>query len=380
MPSYLSRKIHQAAVVGAAALLASSVGCGNQKRSPAQAPAVSSRALQAPVTNVPGTSIAITAQRMTTTLRDGTPAPMWGYCASASCPTPVTGAWSPGPTIVATAGTSLSINLTNNLPVPTSLVVLGQLGGGLGTPTKMNGPAHNGQNVTTFPNNSSTAEPEVRPAPAGAARQLVRDRGRREREPDPDLEQPQARHLHLRDGDPPFAPGADGPVRRAGGHQRPDERERVFTPGTAYPGVSYDADTALLFSEIDVVQNRAVDAAAVALAPTSTSRNDPSCSTTNTCVAAYPGGRELRPDLLLHQRPVLRQDGAAELGVPAGRHGELRQRQRPRAAPQRRIADPRPVDRRPPMALVAEDGNPLPGIPSSRARCSSPPARPTTPS
>jgi len=33
------------------------------------------------------------------------------------------------------------------------------------------------------------------------------------------------------------------------------------TPAQAYPGVSYDADAVMLFSEIDAVQNRAVDVA-----------------------------------------------------------------------------------------------------------------------
>ena len=33
------------------------------------------------------------------------------------------------------------------------------------------------------------------------------------------------------------------------------------TPGTAYPGVTYNADVPLLFSEIDPVQNKRVDAA-----------------------------------------------------------------------------------------------------------------------
>ena len=33
------------------------------------------------------------------------------------------------------------------------------------------------------------------------------------------------------------------------------------TPGTAYPGVGYDADVPVLFSEIDPVQNNAVNAA-----------------------------------------------------------------------------------------------------------------------
>src|SRR6516162_6718292 len=103
-------------------------------------------------------TINLTAGPTTTTMPDGTTVPMWGY----SCGTPVTGStatcaalnpaaatagtWSPVVITVpaASAGaTALTINLTNNLlftpvgtatqnGVPTSIVILGQVGGGLG--------------------------------------------------------------------------------------------------------------------------------------------------------------------------------------------------------------------------------------------------------
>ncbi len=79
-------------------------------------------------------------------LPDGSSVPMWGY----SCGAAVTGStancaalssktgWSPVIITVST-GQDLTINLTNNLSfsngnsVPTSLMIVGQLGGGLGT-------------------------------------------------------------------------------------------------------------------------------------------------------------------------------------------------------------------------------------------------------
>src|SRR5215831_15977675 len=104
-------------------------------------------------------TINLTVGPTTTTMPDGTTVPMWGY----SCGTPVTGStatcaalnpaaatagtWSPVvitvPIAAAGTATSLTINLTNSLSftptgattantVPTSIVIVGQVGGGLG--------------------------------------------------------------------------------------------------------------------------------------------------------------------------------------------------------------------------------------------------------
>src|SRR5467141_2279684 len=112
----------------------------------------------------------LTAAPTSTTLPDGTVVPMWGYscggavtgstatCAAlnpASLATTTTAAtWSPV-VITVPAGQGLTINLTNSLSflngntVPTSLVIVGQLGGGLGTTaTSTASPAHPGQGVT----------------------------------------------------------------------------------------------------------------------------------------------------------------------------------------------------------------------------------------
>jgi hypothetical protein len=100
--------------------------------------------------------INLTVAPATTTMPDGTVVPMWGY----SCGVPASGStatcaalnpnagggWSPVVITVpyVSTGTSLTINLTNNLSftpmgattanaIPTSIVIVGQVGGGLGS-------------------------------------------------------------------------------------------------------------------------------------------------------------------------------------------------------------------------------------------------------
>src|SRR5437016_14110266 len=103
----------------------------------------------------------LTAGPATAPLPDGSAVPMWGYtcgaavsgstasctalnqavAAAAAAGTPLTGVWSPVVITVPT-GQDLQINLTNSLSfgatatpnnIPTSLVIVGQLGGGLGS-------------------------------------------------------------------------------------------------------------------------------------------------------------------------------------------------------------------------------------------------------
>src|SRR5712691_7017505 len=121
----------------------------------------------------------LTAAPTTTTLPDGTTVPMWGYfcgtaaanvapvatCAAlnpASVSTVVTvpSTWSPIVITVPT-GQALTINLTNSLSVttgtvtnsvPTSLTIVGQLGGGLGTTaTSTASPDHTNAQIVTWP-------------------------------------------------------------------------------------------------------------------------------------------------------------------------------------------------------------------------------------
>jgi len=111
-----------------------------------------------------GQQINLTAAPTTTTLPDGTTVPMWGYfCGTAVSGSTVTCAalnpastmtlpatWSPVVITVpvnGTGATSLTINLTNNLSftptgtttannIPTSVMIVGQVGGGLGDVTQ----------------------------------------------------------------------------------------------------------------------------------------------------------------------------------------------------------------------------------------------------
>jgi hypothetical protein len=116
------------------------------------------------------TTVNLTAQGTTTTLPDGMSVPMWGlFCndagtggscvglSSANATASTTGPWSP-PVItvpVASSGaTTLTVNLTNKLPagVPTSLIIVGQLGGGLGTPGgATQSPDHTNAQAVTWP-------------------------------------------------------------------------------------------------------------------------------------------------------------------------------------------------------------------------------------
>src|SRR5437763_1824758 len=120
----------------------------------------------------------LTAAPATTALPDGTVVPMWGYscgtlatgttstatctalnkavAAAAAAGTPLAGVWSPVVITVPT-GQDLQINLTNNLAfaggnIPTSLVIVGQLGGGLGTPgSSTASPDHTNAQPLTWP-------------------------------------------------------------------------------------------------------------------------------------------------------------------------------------------------------------------------------------
>ena len=109
-----------------------------------------------------GQSVSLTAAATTTTLPDGSVVPMWGYSCSATVlpvapatcaplnTTAAAGAWSP--VVITVPPGALTISLTNSLPtsVPeTSLVIVGQLGGGLGTTaSSVSSPPHATQDVT----------------------------------------------------------------------------------------------------------------------------------------------------------------------------------------------------------------------------------------
>src|SRR5581483_652201 len=102
-------------------------------------------------------SVDLTAAGTTATLPDGNSVPMWGYSctastAPASCDRLNPGATGWSPVVIRVSGSSLTVNLTNGLPasVPeTSLTIVGQLGGGLGTGANaVNSPLHSQQTTT----------------------------------------------------------------------------------------------------------------------------------------------------------------------------------------------------------------------------------------
>jgi Bacterial cadherin-like domain len=219
----------------------------------------------------------LTAEPQTAYLPDGSTVPMWGYAcgtavsgSTASCAalnpaaasTATTIAWSPVVITVPT-GQPLTINLTNDLLVPTSLVIVGQVGGGLGstgqrvmTPS----PSHATQG-TTWPivNTGSTFKPPDQPdrvqsfateVPAalisgtsttGTTTSLT--------------------WASLRPGtyllESGTHPSIQGPMGLYG-ILVVTSAPAAGATGTAYPGVSYAADVPLLLSEIDPWQNQAV--------------------------------------------------------------------------------------------------------------------------
>ena len=133
--------------------------------------------------------------------------------------------------------------------VPTSLVIVGQLGGGLGaTPTTTASPPH-GTQGTTWPIAGSGSA--VHSAGPGPARAVVRNRGGQRSSDIPDLDQSGARHLPDRIGHASFDSGADGLY----GIVVVTNAPTGGGAGTAYPGVSYNAEVPMLLSEIDPVQN-----------------------------------------------------------------------------------------------------------------------------
>src|SRR6266481_4602038 len=237
----------------------------------------------------------LTAAPTSTTLPDGTLVPMWGYsCAgptviassTATCallnpaaaantttvpPTPAT--WSPV-VITVPAGQGLTINLTNSLSflngnsVPTSLVIVGQLGGGLGTTaTSTTSPDHTNAQPVTWP---IAGDPPGQPLTGAGT---------------PPAQGPRVQSfstevaagattaltwLALRPGtyliESGTHPSIQGPMGLYG-ILVVTTAPAAGVAGTAYPAVgttpavTYNADVPLLLSEIDSVQNTAVNAA-----------------------------------------------------------------------------------------------------------------------
>jgi len=218
-------------------------------------------------------SVSLTAAATTTTLPDGSVVPMWGYSCSAAAVAPATcaalntgaavGTWSP--VLITVPPGPLTINLTNSLPtsVPeTSLVIVGQLGGGLGTTATSTPSPNHATQQTTWPiaNTGATNTPPPQgnrvqsfstPVTPGATTALT--------------------WSSLNPGtyliESGTHPSIQGPMGLYG-ILVVTTAPTASATGCAYPGatagtcaVSYNAEIPLLLGEIDPVQNDAVNTA-----------------------------------------------------------------------------------------------------------------------
>ena len=240
-------------------------------------------------------TVNLTAGPATATLPDGTAVPMWGYSCNTVGPTcaplnknATAGVWSPVVITVPT-GTDLQIVLTNNLAfkpatgptnyIPTSLMIVGQLGAGLGSsPLAVPSPNHADQVVTwstvgsggtfTPPGQGTRVQSfsqEV--AAVGATLQT----GEVASGATLTWKAPRPGTYLLESGTHPSIQGPMGLYGMVVVTTAPTAAAGVETAaGTAYPAnpgppaapaVTYDADIPLLLSEIDPVQNHTVGAA-----------------------------------------------------------------------------------------------------------------------
>ncbi|MBS0375951.1 MAG: hypothetical protein JSR73_15335 [Proteobacteria bacterium] len=235
--------------------------------------------------------INLTAGPANATLPDGTSVPMWGYtcgavvtgstatCVAANPVAAAAGGWSPV-VITVPYGQDLTISLTNNLSftptgattangIPTSLLIPGQVGGGLGTPSAAASPAHTAQGTSWFVANAgpSFAPPaqggrvqsfgtEVAPGTTAALTWTAPRPGTYllESGTHPSIQVPMGLYGMVVVTTAPVAATTTGTAAASG---------CAYPNSTSCPstGVQYDAEVAMLMSEIDPVQNAAVAAA-----------------------------------------------------------------------------------------------------------------------
>jgi len=349
-------------------------------------------------------SVTLTATRQTTTLPDGNIVPMWGWicgtgtaaaAGGATCSamnglaqttvivgTTTTTPWQP-PLITVPVGSALTINLTNSLPVETSLTIVGQQGGGLGAPVRESGPrAHPAQSQTTWPiQGGATFTP---PAQGARVRSFVPEAAAGGTQTYTWAAYNATTGQGLKPGtyliETGTYPSIQGPMglygvlvvytpAAAGG--------TAFGPGTAYSStvapiysIHYDAAVPLLLSEIDPVQNAAADAVvcpptgtttpctpATPSAAVETATWNPACAAAHTC---YPPAVDYTPLYYLVNGVSFSKDAlaASAIQVPAtASTGNVLLRFVNAGL---RIHSPSVA--RLNMALIAEDGNVLPDI------------------
>ncbi len=230
-------------------------------------------------------SVNLTAQPSTAAMPDGSSVPMWGYTCTgvsgAACAAlnPSATGWSPVVITVpvnTSGATSLTINLTNALTIggnniPTSLVIVGQLGGGLGTAgtgacLDANNVSH-GVTCTQSPDHSS-AQQLTWPSPDNTVTNTPPGQGPRVQsfatEVAVSTTSTPLTWNNLRPGtyliESGTHPSIQGPMGLYG-MLVVTTAPASGNAGTAYPGVSYNSEVPLLLSEIDPVQNAAVNAA-----------------------------------------------------------------------------------------------------------------------
>ncbi len=234
-------------------------------------------------------SVSLTAGPATAYLPDGSAVPMWGYSCGTVAPVGATCAklnpnaaagtgWSPVLITVpyAATGTSLTISLTNSLTfngnnIPTSLVIIGQLGGGLGTvgsgcaagATCTTSPDHTfAQSTATWPIVSSTVATGTPPTQGPRVQSFG-------------TEVPVGTTAtgltwsNLKPGtyliESGTHPSIQGPMGLYG-MLVVTTAPVAANAGCAYPGattcaVPYNTDVSVLMSEIDPLQNNAVQTA-----------------------------------------------------------------------------------------------------------------------
>src|SRR6202163_1818589 len=224
-------------------------------------------------------SVNLTAAPATATLPDGQVVPMWGYTctgtpvAPATCaasnPNALTG-WSP--VVITVPPGNLTINLTNALPrppaattgIPTSLMIVGQVGGGLGlggmtAPSPTHAPLQ-----VTWPI-AATNPPAVGAPTFNPPSQSARVQSFGTEVATTGTGTPTALlWTGLKPGtyliESGTHPSIQGPMGLYG-VLVVTTAPLGTTAGTAYPGVTYDKDIPLLLSEIDPLLNTTISKA-----------------------------------------------------------------------------------------------------------------------
>lgn len=315
-------------------------------------------------------SVSLIAGRQNTTLPNGTSVPMWGFsCDTVTLPAGnatcaalnKSSGWAP-PLITVPANSNLTITLKNTLPVPTSLVIVGQVvGGGLGTPKTMPSPVHQPQGATW---------PIAAPAGGGNATFTPPSQAERVQSFGSEVAPSGSQSYNwigLKPGTYLIETGTHPSIQAPMGLYGVlvvTKAPASGAAGDAYPvpaspaGVAYDADAVLLLSEIDPVQNAAADAAAQSTGFTETSPWTYACGQAKTC---YPPAVNYDPRYFLVNGVSFDRTNTSNSGLQipsASISGNVLLRF-VNAGLRLHVPTVVGLD----MSLIAEDGNVLPGKP-----------------